>query len=371
MQSINQTSAASEPKPRMVGYDVARAFAVLGMVMVNFKIVMGASENGPEWLVWLVSLLEGRAAATFVVLAGVGLSLLSRRALTANDHTGLTRCRNMLLKRALFLFIVGLLYTPLWPADILHFYGVYIAVCAFLLSTSNRRLWAVAAIFLIGFVVMLFTLDYERGWNWETLDYAGFWTLPGMIRHLFFNGFHPVFPWTAFMVLGMWLGRHDMSNRRFRNRLLALSVLTVTLTELASTGCIWILSGGTSEHEAEIITSLFETSPMPPMPFYLLSAGGTAFVAITLCIILTEKFPTATWIKPFISTGQLALTNYVAHVVIGMGCLGLLGLLDDQPLLVAVGSALTFFVGAVVFSHLWRHNFSRGPLEWVMRKITA
>jgi hypothetical protein len=62
---------------RIVGYDLARALAIMGMVVVNFKVVMGASEAGPDWLVWLVNLLEGRAAATFVVLAGVGMSLIS------------------------------------------------------------------------------------------------------------------------------------------------------------------------------------------------------------------------------------------------------------------------------------------------------
>ena len=52
------------------------------MVVVNFKIVMGAGDRGPDWLVSLVGLLEGRAAATFVVLAGAGLSLLSGKGRT-------------------------------------------------------------------------------------------------------------------------------------------------------------------------------------------------------------------------------------------------------------------------------------------------
>jgi len=67
-------------KKRIVGYDLARAIAIFGMVVVNFKIVMGAGQNGPAWLVSSVGLLNGRAAATFVVLAGVGLWLRLRRA---------------------------------------------------------------------------------------------------------------------------------------------------------------------------------------------------------------------------------------------------------------------------------------------------
>ena len=57
-------SSASEPGAvRLIGYDVARALAFFGMVLVNFKIVMGASGAGPAWLVDAAGLLEGRAAA--------------------------------------------------------------------------------------------------------------------------------------------------------------------------------------------------------------------------------------------------------------------------------------------------------------------
>ena len=55
------------------------------MVIVNFKIVMGAEQNGPGWLVALVGLLDGRAAATFVVLAGAGLSLMSHKGRMSAD----------------------------------------------------------------------------------------------------------------------------------------------------------------------------------------------------------------------------------------------------------------------------------------------
>ena len=95
-------------KNRIIGYDLARALALFGMVVVNFKIVMGAEKTGPDWLANLVGLLDGRAAATFVVLAGAGLSLLSQKGRTLADRDLLVQDRNTLLKRALFLFIVGL-----------------------------------------------------------------------------------------------------------------------------------------------------------------------------------------------------------------------------------------------------------------------
>ncbi len=32
---------------RIIGFDVARAFAIFGMVIVNYKIAMNAEGNGP------------------------------------------------------------------------------------------------------------------------------------------------------------------------------------------------------------------------------------------------------------------------------------------------------------------------------------
>jgi uncharacterized membrane protein YeiB len=52
---------------RIIGYDLARALAIFGMVIVNYKVVMGGVA-GSEWLKWLASLFERRAAATSIVL---------------------------------------------------------------------------------------------------------------------------------------------------------------------------------------------------------------------------------------------------------------------------------------------------------------
>ena len=355
-------------KKRILGYDIARALAVIGMVIVNFKIAMGADQNGPHWLLTFASLFEGRAAATFVVLAGAGLSLLSRRARQNHDLVELGRNRASLLKRALFLFVVGLLYSPLWPADILHFYGLYITVGALVLAASTRRLWALATAFTVGFVILLGVFDYEAGWNWETFSYEGFWTPAGFVRNLFFNGFHPVFPWTAFLLIGMVLGRQDLRNPAVRKRVMAWGLGAAVVAEAGSWLLIKTLSAGASAVDVEIITSLFGTAAMPPMPLYIIAGTGTACVVIAACVALGERFAEASWIRPLVATGQLALTLYVAHVVVGMGMLEALGWLENQSPPFAIGSALVFSGLSVLFAHLWRKRFKRGPLEWIMRR---
>lgn len=169
----------------------------MGMVLVNYTLAMNAQDEGddPSWLLLATYALSGKPAAIFVILAGIGITLMTRKTHLASETAKDTRemvimrvhDRLILGKRALFLFIAGLLYYPLWPADILHYYGV----------------WILVAISLLIAYVLLFTVDYEIGWDWDTLEYAGFWRPDGFVRNMFYNGFHPVFPWLGFLFLGM------------------------------------------------------------------------------------------------------------------------------------------------------------------------
>ena len=50
---------------RLTGLDLARAWAWLGMLVVNFRVAMGVDKdpNAPAWLQAAVEALSGRAAA--------------------------------------------------------------------------------------------------------------------------------------------------------------------------------------------------------------------------------------------------------------------------------------------------------------------
>ncbi|MDC8760176.1 DUF418 domain-containing protein [Janthinobacterium fluminis] len=351
---------------RVVGFDLARALAVIGMVIVNFKIVMHAkAEGAPAWL-RVFDVIDGRASAIFVILAGVGLSLLSAKARLANDAAQIRADRLMLVKRAAFLFVVGLLYVQVWPADILHFYGAYLIIGAAALTWRSRTLVAAAALMVLGFVVLVSQYNYEQGWNWHTLSYAHFWTPSKFFYNLFFNGFHPIFPWAGFLLLGIALGRLDWQAPGTRARIFAAGLLVAVAAE----SLVWW--GARQTHTGWGIWGfLLSSQSMPPLPLYFVAASGTACAVIAACIAVGERCRGARWLAPLIHTGQIALTLYVAHVVIGMGMLEAFGKLENQSLGFAIGSALLFCFGAVVFSHLWRQRFKLGPLEWLMRRSTG
>jgi len=355
---------------RIEGYDIARAVAVFGMVLVNFKVAMGAEEAGVAWLVAVTGLVDGKAAATFVVLAGVGMSLMSRRAVASGDPAALGAVRRRLLKRALFLFVVGMAYTPLWNADILHFYGVYMLLAVWVLAWPGVALTAAALGANVLFFGMLLVLDYEAGWNWETLTYEGLFTPRGLVRHLFFNGFHPVFPWITYMLLGIWLGRRDLADTGTRRRIGAGAVGLVLGVTAASRWLVHTVGDGI-DGTRDTTVALFGTVPMPPNVFAI-GAGCAAAVVVIVCAIELEHRIRGTAVgRALVATGQLALTLYVAHVVLGMGALLLLGRLEGQTLPFALGAATVFMAAAVAFAAWWRGRWDRGPLEILMRRATG
>lgn len=61
---------------RLDGLDIARPFAFVGVVTVNFDVVMVGATNAETGI---AQLLQGRAAAAFVVLAGVCRGLAARQ----------------------------------------------------------------------------------------------------------------------------------------------------------------------------------------------------------------------------------------------------------------------------------------------------
>jgi uncharacterized protein len=356
-------------KQRIIGIDVARALAVIGMIIVNFKIVIG--ENGLGWVKSFASIFDGKAAATFVVLAGVGLALTTNSAVKNNDLAKLKVARIRIAKRALFLFILGTSYVTIWPADILHFYGIYMAITILHLTCKEKTILVSGISIIIAFPVLMMFLNYETGWNLDTLNYHDFWTFKGFMRNLFFNGFHPVIPWTAFMLFGYWFGKQDLHSDKFVKKIFWISISTFISIQLLSYVTILLLSEGNPEAAIEL-TEIFGTNPMPPLPIYMLNGITISFTIISSCILIAKKFKDSFIIDALNKTGQLALTFYVAHVIIGMGVIEIINpsKMGKYTVEFSVTYALVFSLLCIVFSVIWRKYKKSGPLEWMMRKVT-
>ena len=99
---------------------------------------------------------------------------MSNTPIKNKDAPKLKKIQISLFKRAIFLFVIGLLYIPIWPADILHFYGIYMLLTLALLTRGKRTILTAAIILLFAYPFMMLTWDYNVGWNFDTLEYSSF-----------------------------------------------------------------------------------------------------------------------------------------------------------------------------------------------------
>jgi uncharacterized membrane protein YeiB len=358
-------------KHRVTGFDLARALAIFGMVIVNFKIAMSAN-NGNQFLIGFTQLFEGRASALFVILAGVGITFMTNKARVSSDSISISKGRISLIKRGLLLIFIGLLYTLIWEADILHFYGFYFLIASILFMFNDRVLLLVSTIIILVFPCLMLFFNYEKNWNWVSLTYENFWSLDGMVRHIVFNGFHPILPWSAFLIFGLWLGRQDLSQKATRKSLFLGSVMTLIVIEsLFYIIRLTLGDGSALEMTKDEVEFLFSTSIIPPLPQYIISAGSSAVIVVIGCLYLSDKFPESNIQKWLCQTGQLSLTLYVSHVILGLGILESMGLLVNQTIDFSLLSALVFCIFGVFFSVVWLKYFKTGPLEWLFRKVAS
>ena len=129
---------------RLAGPDVIRAVALIGVVVMNYHgyLILRSSGSGigTGWAAELFNPWTGpfatRFAATFVLVAGVGVTLLTRRSLDDPVRVGEMRWR--LVRRGVLLYSVGLLIDEIWPGTILPFYGAMFVIAAALFTLRGR-----------------------------------------------------------------------------------------------------------------------------------------------------------------------------------------------------------------------------------------
>lgn len=224
---------------RIVGLDLARFLALIGMMAAhvwNERL----PEGGPTIALTLV---QGRAAALFAVLAGVGIVLSMRRYLGGIDgsgsgsggrnrpHEASTRAAasasaevdpvfgaphgmpaavRALLARGAAVMAIGLTLglVDSGIAIILVFYGA-----SFWLTIPFLRLHAGALVgvaLLWALVWPILSFGVRTVW-WPSTEFANpSWTTlgdPQFVPDLFITGVYPVFTWIVYLLVGMAVGR--------------------------------------------------------------------------------------------------------------------------------------------------------------------
>lgn len=305
---------------RLVGLDVARCLALLGMVATH---VLDARTPDGELATaqWLAG---GRASALFAVLAGVSLALMTREPL---------RGRPLALRsvgiagRAVLIALLGLLLGGLdsGVAVILTYYGVlFVLGLPFTVLRVRTLVPLTLAWVVVAPVVSHLVRPYlpERGF--ESPSFAQLADPGQLASELLLTGYYPVVPWLAYLLAGIALGRLDLRDTSLLGALALGGLGTAVLATRVS---------GTLVDPAvasENATGMFGTTPADgdwdwllvvaphsATPFDLAQTIGSAVLVISACLLLEQLLPRATTavLGVVLGAGAATLTLYSLHVV--------------------------------------------------------
>jgi uncharacterized protein len=343
---------------RWVGLDVTRAVAMLGVVTMNWLYYLnpGGLTGAPDRVLGLLDVFDGpfatRFAATFVTCAGVGVSLMTRRAATGSPGERRT-ARLRLVRRGLALYVTGLVFGWIWPGEILHYYGLYLTVGAAIVFAPAAVVLGVAAIaFGVNVLVRL---------NQEGFVDPDIGSPDGLLADWFVWGTHPLTPWLVFFCVGMLLGRLDV--RSLQVRMLAL------IGAMSSIGIGVLLSLLATDGSSEVQLRLWSDGAGAYGVPYTFITAGTSVAAIVVISTLAETTRSAALVRWLAAAGRTTLSIYLVHGLVMWAFVEYAVDATDY----GVGTSLVAIVGywlvAVAAAAWWSTRSPLGPAERALRAV--
>ncbi|MGI5459804.1 DUF418 domain-containing protein [Streptomyces sp. CA-249302] len=383
---------AHRPRPpstgRLVGIDLARGLAVLGMYAAH--VGPDPTVGGP--LGFLLELPRGRASALFALLAGFSLVLITGRPHPRTGRAGRqAMCRIVL--RALVLMALGFALTALdTDVDvILSFYGLLFLLVLPLYRLSARTLACIAAAGALILPQVLYVVRQSvEGGDWAdavvAADPLARITGTDGFMELLFTGEYPVLTWMSFMVAGMAVARLDLARGRTFTQLsctggalallgyggswLALHLVPHALTTVAaatdggSAGSAWWSDTVGDVTDGTPADWLLVAAPHSQTTFSILGNTGVALVVVAACGAAARMPRLLRPATPVTAVGMTALTAYVLHIL----AIRVVGMEDATG--PALLSLLLFTLAAMLFATTWTRHFRRGPLEYLLHTAT-
>lgn len=378
--NVTLASPSSSPIPtpqryggRIGGLDITRALAIFGM----FYAHVAPEVYGNSAAVFLDAIPDGRSSILFALLAGVSLSILTGRNVPYTGDDMRTARLRIFGRAAMLIVLAGpvvLLGTPI--AIILAFYAAWFVAALPFASWSPRRLFILAGTTaLLGPVAVQLFIWFTTNLNmWGTGDPNGF------IVDVFFTGMYPGAVYMAYVFAGMGIGRIDITGR-LTQVILALSGTALMIigygTSLVLTRVIemppqsfdepyddgawmdnsWTWQGYPFPHISEWIG----IEPHTNTVFEAVGSGGFAITVLGICLLASPLARTILY--PVAAVGSMALSAYTAHIVVIAFTPDWVGGAGWAPIFWLVG-------GALLLCTLLKQFFRRGPLEWLMWKVS-
>ena len=376
--------SARRPSGRLVGIDAARGIALIGMMAVHN--ISPERDDGSPTLAWALS--DGKSAALFALLAGVGVAFASGGRRRPHGRVWVANSAS-LAARAVLIGTVGLLLGLVVPRDfaavILTYYALLFLFAIPLLPLSNRTLLAVGAVVAVGMPVLSQVVRTHLSVADQTNPtFADLFAHPlHLLAELSLTGIYPALPWIAYLCVGMAVGRSRITSRKTLLIITAAGLGLIAFAVAVSAVLMGPIGGRaalatvalrsmTSSQLADLLTFgpdgvtptdtwwwLATMAPHSTTPLDLAYTIGVGLAVLGVCLVIGRT--TTALLRPLAAAGSMTLTLYSLHL-----------LLLSTPFMPGdVRGFLLQTAIVVIFALLWSRRHPRGPLEDIVARVTG
>ncbi|MGS2618268.1 heparan-alpha-glucosaminide N-acetyltransferase domain-containing protein [Micromonospora sp. LZ34] len=385
------TTSLPAQRSRLLGVDAARGVALFGMIAVHSLYV--ADEAGRP--TWSFTIFQGRAAALFAVLAGVGIAFITgRRRVRRTDGLGPIAG---LVVRALVIGAIGLAlgYTDASMASvILPYYAVMFLMAVPLVFLPT---WLVAftglAVAAGAPALRQILLPHLPEPTYQNPAFPHLIQDPGsLIIELSMTGIYPAVAWLAYLCAGLVIGRLALTRIKVVLSLLVTGVAFAVAAPVAS----WVLlnryeglrqiwftqpkSGLNAAETTALLTFggdgstptstwwwLAVDAPHTSTPLDLLGTTGSAMALLAVLLLtghVARPFPRraiSVLLVPLAAAGSMTLTLYTAHIMF---------INSELDTFEAMTGYLWQILAILLVAIPWWAYAGRGPLEALVAMLS-
>ncbi len=345
---------------RLAFIDALRGIALLLMIAQHVSLWVCAQSRGSLFIL-MTGALGGLSAPIFVMLSGVGATLLAKH-----------RNRPDLLLVTRGGMIIGFGYamnliTPHWfsPGSwyVLHMIGAALITVPLLRRLSDTGL--ILLLFVVLAVTGLLQNHLDTPFRLFNRHMAAPVGLKGAARFALAEGFFPIFPWIAFFMAGLLTGRWLKDNRLEKARCLAVLFLLITamLAAAYSIGPDFTRSGPLVRY---FRLQLSFYSALTPLSLFLMAVALLFFIGF---FRIDKKYGFGQS-HVLVCLGRVSLTFLIVHVSVIKESAFYFGYWKTLTQIGTICATLAILVFFALAAKVWqRHHYTFG-FEWLLRRVS-
>jgi hypothetical protein len=347
---------------RLIGIDLSYTIALLGTVFYIYlfatnRFAIRAGVLSHSWNILALDFFP----ALFFFLNGTTISLTMR-----DRKVSSRKMLSYLIKRGMFLLVMGLAVCYIWPMNVFVTIGLFYALAPNIVQWNNAilRFLIIAGLFMAHGLLYLHVPN-SIGFKLPEMHGGGLIDLTGFA---FFNGYFSVLPWMLFFIAGLIFGRGEIRPRGWLppSSLIGIAIIVFG----AFLQFILVKKDDTFLDLMRFDNFLMNFRLL--MPAFFCIAIGASVVLINASNYFFKVFELRKVVKYASLISSMKYSILLFQLIISLFIMTLTpgAFFSNKSVLLSYVFGATFITFYLAI--LWNNKISnKGPLEWTFKRISG